>query len=137
MRSFVATLIFVCALGVHAFAPVAFRNKKSFQGPLFMADDMKMSDVRDAIERLTADNFSASLGKIEDFLLKDAGSTFYGKAMRRIRIRAKALGKDVPEDYAKAAAATSKRREKQDAFIKTKIEEAAVNEAPVEETTDA
>ena len=45
--------------------------------------------------------------------------------MRRIARNAKNLGVDMPTDYAKEAKATEQRRQKQDAFIKAKLEELA------------
>ena len=45
--------------------------------------------------------------------------------MRRIASRAKALGVEVPEGYAKEAKATAKKRAKQDEFIQAKMAEAA------------
>ena len=48
--------------------------------------------------------------------------------MRRIAVKANAVGASMPTDYAKEAKATLKRREKQKAFIESKIEEAAAEE---------
>ena len=84
---------------------------------------MGVSSVRKSISNLTAENFSSTLSEIESFLLNDAGVTFYAKSMRRINTSAKALGVEVPTDYAKEAKATEKRRAKQDAFIQVKEEE--------------
>ena len=84
-----------------------------------------MADVRKGISNLSKDNFSATLTEVEPFLLNVAGSTFLKKSVRRIGVKAKTLGMEVPSGYAKEAKATEKRRAKQDAFIKAKIEEAA------------
>jgi hypothetical protein len=96
--------------------------------------------VRKQIAGLTKENFDSSLKDIEPFLTKEAGATFYAKSMNRIAVKAKAMGASLPTDYAKEAKATAKRREKQNAFIQTKIEEAAAAaaeaaeaEAPAEE----
>jgi uncharacterized membrane protein YqiK len=49
--------------------------------------------------------------------------------MKRISVKAKALGVDVPADFAKAAKATEKRRAKQDEFIQAKEAERLEAEA--------
>lgn len=41
--------------------------------------------------------------------------------MKRINVKASALGVSVPADYAKDAKCTKKRREKQDAYCKAKV----------------
>ena len=84
---------------------------------------MSVGSVRKSISNLTAENFSSTLSTIEPFLLNEAGSTIYAKSMKRIGVRAKFLGVEVPADFAKEAKATSKRREKQNAFIQVKEEE--------------
>lgn len=85
--------------------------------------------IRKQIDQLTADNFDAKLKEIEPFLVSVAGATFYTKCQRRIATRAKLFGKAVPSEFAKEAMATAKRREKQAAFIQTKIEEAEASAA--------
>lgn len=80
--------------------------------------------VRKAISKLDKDNFASTLTEVEPFLLKEAGITFYSKSIRRIENAAKELGVEMPKDYALDAKATAKRREKQNAFIQVKIEEA-------------
>jgi hypothetical protein len=90
--------------------------------------------IRKSISKLDKDNFSSTLAMIEPFLLDEAGATTYAKSMRRIGRAATALGVEVPSGFAKAAKATAKRREKQDAFIQIKVEEAA---AAVEEAAAA
>ena len=103
----------------------------------------KYAEVRKTISNLDKDNFSASIAEVEPFLLNEAGVSIYKKSMRRISTTAKHLGVEVPAEYAKAAKATEKRREKQDAFIQQKEAEkaeaaaaeaeAAAEEAPAEE----
>lgn len=83
--------------------------------------------VRKQISSLTNDNFDSTLKEIEPYLTKEAGATFYAKSMKRIAVKANAVGASVPTDYAKEAKATQKRREKQKAFIESKIEEAAAD----------
>ncbi|KAL3906039.1 MAG: hypothetical protein SGILL_009439, partial [Bacillariaceae sp.] len=85
------------------------------------------------------DNFDSTLKEIEPFLTKEAGATFYAKSMRRIAVKAGAVGATMPTDYAKEAKATEKRREKQKAFIESKIEESAADdaEAPEAEAPEA
>jgi hypothetical protein len=91
----------------------------------------QISQTRKSIGSLTKENFSATLATVEPFLLNDVGATFYTKSMKRITVKAKALGAEVPVGYAKESKATLKKREKQDAFIKVKEEEkvAAAEEA--------
>ncbi len=67
------------------------------------------------------------------FLVNDAGSSLYSKTMRRISTQANLLGQKIPEGYASDAAATEKRRVKQDAFIKAKEEERIAAEAEAAE----
>jgi hypothetical protein len=101
---------------------------------------LSYKEARKTIDDLTSDNFSSSLSSLEPFLIQDAGVTFYKKSMKRIATKAKALGESVPTGYAKEAKATQKRREKQDEFIKAKIEEAAAaaaEEASAEEEAPA
>ena len=95
--------------------------------------DMNLRVFRKSIRALTTENFSQTLSNIEPFLLNDAGSTLYAKSMRRISTQANLLGQNVPEGYARDAAATQKRREKQDAFIKAKEEERMAAEAEAAE----
>ena len=106
---------------------------EAFSSPATPNDAMRMRDVHKTVHDLTADNFAASLSTIEPFLLNEAGSTMYGKSMRRIAARAKALGVEVPEGYAKEAKATAKKRAKQDEFIQAKMAEAASASADAEE----
>ena len=77
--------------------------------------------VRKSISELTKDNFDSTLEEIEDFLTNEAGSAIYKKSMKRIAVKASALGVSVPADYAKDAKCTKKRREKQDAYCKAKV----------------
>lgn len=146
--------LLLMALGsAEAFAPTVTRQQH--HSVVFMSDDeestqvdapaaptytpsgMKMSEVRTTIDNLTKDNFSDSIAKIEPFLLNDAGATFYGKSMRRIARNAKAIGVEVPSDYALEAKATYSRRMKQDEFIKVKEAEAAEATPEVEEESPA
>jgi len=99
---------------------------------------LTMNDVRTTIRNLTAENFASSLDKIEPFLLHEAGSSIYSKSIKRIAVKANLLGVQVPADYALDAKATSKRREKQNEFVKTKEEDArAVAEAAATEAMEA
>lgn len=84
--------------------------------------EMTMGDVRKAIESVNKDNMSETLSKVESYLTSEAGATFYAKSMRRLAIKAKVLGTSLPDGFAKDAKATQKRREKQDAFCKAKVE---------------
>jgi hypothetical protein len=93
---------------------------------LFVSTEgFSQTTVRKQIAGLTKDNFDSTLKEIEPFLTKEAGATFYAKSMKRISVKASAVGASVPTDYAKEAKATQKRREKQKAFIESKMEEAA------------
>lgn len=99
---------------------------------------LRMRDVRKAVANLEKDNFDVTLENIEGFLTNEAGSALYSKSMRRMEVRAKALGLEIPEGYAKEAKATQKRREKQNAFIQQKEEERlAAEAAPAEESEEA
>merc|ERR1712032_629641 len=84
------------------------------------------------------DNFSSTLDEIEPFLTKDAGRTIYTKSMRRIAVKARTLGLEVPADFAKEAKCTQKRREKHDAYCQVKAEEqaAAAAEAALAEADE-
>lgn len=93
--------------------------------------------VRKAISTITKDNFSSTLAEIEPFLLKDAGITIYGKSMRRLAAKAKALDLTVPENFAKDAKCTEKRRTKQNAYCEGKAEEAAAAATEAAETEAA
>ena len=118
----VLSFLLIC-VGVTGFAPAVSSSRRTTgSSALFAASTMK--DVRESIRKLTKDNMSSVLSDIEPYLLNEAGTTFYSKSMNRISAKAKAFGADVPSGYAKAAKATAKRREKQDAFVKAKIAEA-------------
>lgn len=111
-------------------APV---EEKDAPAPSRPTSGMKVPAFRKSIASLTAENFSQTLSDIEPFLRNDAGTTMYAKSMSRITTRAKMFGVKVPEGYAKDAAATEKRRAKQDAFIKVKEEERMAAEAEAAE----
>jgi hypothetical protein len=96
-----------------------------------------LKDFRKSIASLTAENFSQTLSNVEPFLINDAGATMYAKSISRITTRAKMFGVEVPEGYAKDAAATEKKRAKQDAFIKVKEEERMAAEAEAAEAAAA
>lgn len=98
---------------------------------------LRMKDVRSMVDKLSSDNFDATLKEMEPFLVHEAGATLYAKSMRRLDKQAKALGKVVPEGYAKEAKATAKRREKQNAFIQTKEEARLAAEAEAAEAAAA
>merc|ERR1712157_155842 len=83
----------------------------------------KIREVKSIISGLDKDNFLSSIKEVEPYLLNDAGASIYKKSMRRISTAAKSFGVEVPTDYAKAAKATEKKREKQNAFIQQKEEE--------------
>lgn len=126
-------LTLALATSAVAFAPV---NTAGRVGTDLSAS--KYADVRSTIANLDKDNFSSSLAEIESFLLNDAGASIYKKSMRRISTAAKTLEIEVPAEFAKAAKATLKKREKQDAFIQQKIAEAAdAAEAASEEAAAA
>lgn len=102
-----------------------------------IAKKPSISTVRKTIDGLTKDNFSSTLKDIEPFLLEEAGISFYTKSLKRIARRGKVLGVSVPENYGKEAKATAKRREKQDKFVKAKIEEVKAAEAEAAEAAEA
>jgi hypothetical protein len=82
---------------------------------------LTMALVRKQIDRMTKENFSATLDTLEPFFLNDSNEYFYTKCMRRIKRNAKHIGVSMPEKYAHEAACTVKRRTKQDEYIKTKF----------------
>jgi hypothetical protein len=113
--------------------------------PAFEPSGLSMADVRKTINNISKDNLQASLDTIEPFLVNEAGSTLYGKSLRRLGAMAKEIGVELPASYAKEARCTKLRREKQNTFIQEKEEgrvaaEAAAaeasEEAPVEEATE-
>ncbi|EJK60540.1 hypothetical protein THAOC_19084 [Thalassiosira oceanica] len=119
-----------------AFVP-APRQQPALSTELNVATKGKIGPVRRAISSVTKDNFSATLTEIEPFLLEDTGITFYKKSMRRLGMKARVLGVEMPADYARDAKCTAKRREKQDAFCQIKAEEAAAAAAAAEEEAAA
>jgi hypothetical protein len=133
MRISQASLLLALVGSVQAFTTVAPFGVTTKGQPLFMAKKpdgpgSPMTNARKAIGNLTKDNFSATLSTVEPFLLETAGATFYTKSMKRITVKAKALGTEVPAGYAATSKATLKKREKQDAFIQTKEEGKAAAE---------
>lgn len=89
------------------------------------ANALTTASVRKSINFVTKDTFATVTAEVEPFLLNDAGTSFYNKSMKRISSRAKAFGIELSADFAKAAKATEKRREKQNTFVQGKIETAA------------
>jgi len=154
MVSFSKTVVLLSiAASTNAFAPVPFGGRPSCR---FMSEEvaeapveeevafpartpsgMELSAFRKSLKTISAENFSQTLQEIEPFLLNDAGSSLYAKSMRRIATQANLLGQKVPEGYAKDAAATEKRRAKQDAFVKVKEEERMAAEAEATEAAAA
>lgn len=118
-----AFLIAASVASASAFVPATKAPQSSTQ--LYVKTKGTTQPVKKAIKSLTADNFSSTLSEIEPFLTKEAGVTIYSKSMRRIAAKAKGLGVEVPEGYAKDAKCTEKRRAKQDAYCQVKAEEAA------------
>lgn len=152
MRVSQAALMLALVGGAQSFTTTASFGVTKAVRPLFMSEGdaeesvadkapaasapksgLTMKSVRKTIDGLTSDNFSSSLSTIEPFLLNEAGATMYSKSMRRIAVKAKALGVEVPEGYVKEAKATEKKRQKQDAFIKMKEEERGAAEAEATE----
>lgn len=104
---------------------------------LHVATKGKVAPFRKALSSLTKDNFSNTLSEVESFLTDEAGSTLYVKSMRRIAVKAKALGVAVPENYAKEAKTTTKKRAKQDAYCSAKTEAAAAAVAEAKAAEEA
>jgi len=86
---------------------------------------LSIPEVRKAISSLTKDNFEESLSKVEGFLTNEAGATFYAKSMKRIGVKAKAAGVEVPAGYALEAVATTKARASKAAHEEAKAAAAA------------
>lgn len=114
-----------------AFVPAA--NKAPQSTRLNVATKGKTRPFRKALSKLDKENFSTTLAEVEPFLTTEAGMSIYKKSMKRIAVRASALGVEVPSDYAKDAKCTKKRREKQDEYCKAKSEEAAAAAAEAAE----
>jgi hypothetical protein len=125
-------LAFALLAAAQAFAPSSVANRGNTA-----LSSVKSQVARKEIRRVTKDNFSATLDKVEPFLTEAAGSTFYSKAMRRLTVKAQAFGATIPDGYAKEAKATAKRREKQTAFIQAKVEAAAAAAAEAAEKAAA
>ena len=89
------------------------------------ANALTTTSVRKSINSITKDTFATVTAEVEPFLLNDAGVTFYNKSIRRISNKAKSFGIELSPEFGKAAKATEKRREKQNAFVQVKITEAA------------
>jgi hypothetical protein len=127
MRISQASLLLALVGSAQAFTTVAPFGVTTKGQPLFMAKKPDgpgslMKQARKSIGGMTKDNFSDTLTKVEPFLVNNAGATFYAKSIKRIAVKAKAVGAEVPAGYAAASKATLKKREKQDAFIQTKEE---------------
>lgn len=141
MKVVSATLLLLAS--AEAFNNMAFGVPRAqYVAPLSAAaetatSEVQRSAVRKAIMRINKDNFSETLAMVEPFLVKESGITFYDKSMNRIKKSAKALGVEVPANFAKEAKATEKRRSKQDAFIQAKIEEARAAEEAAQEAARA
>lgn len=147
-----AVILLSVVAGANAFAPIPF-NVESTRTAVFMSEEvaeapvegevaapvarkssgMELKTFRKNLKSLSAENFSQTLAEIEAFLVNDAGSSLYSKTMKRISTQANLLGQKIPEGYASDAAATEKRRVKQDAFIKAKEEERIAAEAEAAE----
>jgi len=100
-------------------------------------DKMNYAKVRKSVDQITAENFDSTISLIEPFLLNEAGATFYRKTMKNVAWNAKRVGKELSNTYALDAKATLKRRNKQDAFIKSKEEERIGAEEAKKEAEEA
>jgi hypothetical protein len=105
--------------------------------PAFEPSGLSMADIRKTISKISKDNFQASLDTIEPFLVNEAGSTIYGKSLRRLGAKAKDAGFELPASYAKEARCTKQRRDKQNTFIQEKEEERVAAEAAAAEEAAA
>lgn len=129
-----AVIIAASVATTSAFVPAA---KAPTSTELGIVAKGKVAGVRKSIDLLTAENFSATLSEIEPFLTQEAGRTIYSKSLRRIAVKAGALGVEMPADYAKDAKCTAKRREKQNEYCMAKAEEAAAAAAEAAEAEAA
>eukprot|EP00536_Pseudo-nitzschia_multiseries_P004446 jgi/Psemu1/188100/e_gw1.74.82.1 len=131
---FIGAIIFAAAIA----SASAFTTSSAVGRPDLALGATAIQTARKQIAGLTKDNFAATLKEVEPFLLNEAGATIYAKSLRRIGVQAKELGAEVPADFAKDAKATKKRRERQDAYVKGKIAEAAdAEEAETEDSVEA
>lgn len=150
-----SVIVLSLAVGANAFAPSPF-GAQPVRTAVFMSEEvaeapvekevaspartpsgMDLKTFRSKFKSITAENFSQTLDAVEPFLENDAGSSLYTKYMRRLSTQANILGQKMPEGYAKNAAATEKRRAKQDAFIALKEEERIAAEAEAAEAAAA
>jgi elongation factor Ts len=109
MRVLPAALSLVLLGSVAAFTPsmpFGLNMKHGSSSSLQMAANSE-GEVRAAINQLKADNFEETLSSIEGFLRDEAEANFYAKARLRLSNKAWALGRILPENFAKAAVATS------------------------------
>jgi hypothetical protein len=139
MKIFGAITLFISLSSISAFTTNSVGRVPVSLAATATATEKKtsMGSVRKQIGGLNKDNFDAVLKEVEPFLSNEAGGTFYAKSMRRIGVQAKAFGVSIPDDFAKEAKATKKRRERQDAFIQAKIAEAAEAQADDSEESES
>mmetsp|Transcript_22168 Transcript_22168/g.40723 ORF Transcript_22168/g.40723 Transcript_22168/m.40723 type:complete len:167 (+) Transcript_22168:69-569(+) len=130
----IALLVAASMASTSAFMPAPIVHQST---QLNVATKGKVGPVKNAIASLTKDNFSATLTEIEPFLTKEAGMNIYIKSMKRITVKAAALGVDVPANFAKEAKCTEKRRAKQSAYCQVKTDEAAAAVAEAAEAAAA
>lgn len=129
-----ALLLVATASCTSAFLPFSKAPKSSELGVITKG---KVGPFRKSIATITKDNFSNTLTAIEPFLNEEAGMSIYTKSMRRISVKAREFGVEVPATFAKDAKCMEKRREKQTAYCEAKAEAAAAAEAEAKAEAEA
>jgi len=82
----------------------------------------KLADLRTVVGKLSKENFD-TIYDYEEVLTKNVGINLYQKTMKKIRSAARREGVELKADFGKHACCTKPRREKQDSFVQTKLEE--------------
>ncbi|GMH46530.1 hypothetical protein TrRE_jg8404 [Triparma retinervis] len=94
--------------------------------PAFKAGFKKgqLNMINKKIAGADAAGFGSVAKEVEDLITEAAGRNFLAKARKRLNNRAKELGVSFdPKEFASSAPAEKARKEKQDAFVKAKIED--------------
>jgi hypothetical protein len=81
------------------------------------------------MKKASAETFDEMVKTIEPFLMNEAGVTMRKKTLTKLSAHAKIFGKTLPVDYTLDAAAATKKRAKQAAFIAMKEEQRIAAEA--------
>lgn len=129
MKLLLALLTGVGALVVSSNGPRAPRaTALSMSAAGAVAGEMSKSKLQQVVKGLTKETFE-TIYEHEAWIEANAGRTLLAKTVSRLQHKAKAFGVDLRPDFAAGARCTEKRREKQDAYVKGKIEAVAAASA--------